>query len=98
MMTGVEKVTGTSGTLEQAVSQQQAKRKGFVDTLTQAIGQVDQNIKAADRAAEAFASGANGNIHEVMIMTEKADLSFRLASAVRNKLLEAYREIMRMQV
>jgi len=94
----VDTVTATSGTLEPATSRQQPKQRGFVDTLAQAIRQVDQNIKAADRASEAFASGANGNIHEVMIITEKAELSFRLASAVRNKLLEAYREIMRMQV
>ena len=97
-MSGVDVVTGISKTLDPSASRQQTKQKGFVDTLSQAIQQVDQNIKAADRAAEAFASGANGNIHEVMIITEKADLSFRLASAVRNKVLEAYREIMRMQV
>jgi flagellar hook-basal body complex protein FliE len=97
-MRGVERVTGTSGALEPAASRQPAKQKGFVDTLAEAIRQVDQNIKAADRAAEAFASGANGNIHEVMIIAEKAELSLRLASAIRNKLLEAYREIMRMQV
>lgn len=97
-MRGVETVTGASETLGAAATRQQAKQRGFVDALAQAIHRVDQDIKAADRAAEAFASGANGNIHEVMILTEKAELSFRLASAVRNKLLEAYREIMRMQV
>ena len=97
-MKGVETVTGVSGNLGPAATRQQAKQRGFMDALAQAIDQVDQDIKAADRAAEAFASGANGNIHEVMIITEKAELSFRLASAVRNKLLEAYREIMRMQV
>lgn len=97
-MRGIDALTGTSGTSGPTASRQQAKQEGFVDTLAQAIRQVDQDIKAADRAAEAFASGANGNIHEVMITTEKAELTFRLASAVRNKLLEAYREIMRMQV
>jgi flagellar hook-basal body complex protein FliE len=97
-MRGVEAVPGTPGNFDSEAAHHQTKQKGFVDALSQAIRQVDQNIKEADRAAEAFASGASGNIHEVMIITEKADLSFRLASAVRNKLLEAYREIMRMQV
>ena len=97
-MRAVDPATGAPGTPAATALRQEEKQRGFVDTLAQAIHQVDQDIKAADRASEAFATGANGNIHEVMILTEKAELTFRLASAVRNKLVEAYREIMRMQV
>ena len=95
-MKGIEGVNRAMAKLEQPGSKARQKQEGFMDTLAQAIRRVDQDIKAADRAAEHFSSGANGNIHEAMIITEKAELSFRLVSAVRNKLVEAYREIMRM--
>jgi flagellar hook-basal body complex protein FliE len=42
--------------------------------------------------------GEQGNLHEVMIALEKAKLSFELILAVRNKSLEAYQELMRMQI
>ena len=97
-MKGIEGITTAGATFGPAGSGKQQKQQGFVDTLVEAMRQVDQQIKEADRAAEAFASGASGNIHEVMIAAEKAELSLSLASGIRNKLLEAYREIMRMQV
>lgn len=97
-MSGIDRIANVGAVIGTGSYKKQEKQEGFVDILGKAIHRVDQDIKEADRAAEAFASGANGNIHEVMIVAEKAELSFRLASAVRNKLIEAYREIMRMQV
>ncbi len=47
---------------------------------------------------EKLQSGESKNIHEVMISMEKADISMRLTVQMRNKVLEAYQEIMRMQV
>ena len=52
----------------------------------------------ADRGAKELLAGRNKNIHETMMSIEKADMSFRLMMQVRNKVIEAYREIMRMQV
>jgi len=43
-------------------------------------------------------AGESKNLHETMIAMEKADISFRLMMGVRNKIIEAYQEIMRMQV
>jgi flagellar hook-basal body complex protein FliE len=45
---------------------------------------------------ESFANGMDGRIHEIMITVEKADISLKYMVAVRNKLIEAYKEIMRM--
>ena len=73
-----------------------AGQKGFQDTLGSLISQVDSQIKEADRKAEDFATGKKYNLHEIMIAAEKADLSFRFLLQVRNKLIEAYQEIMRM--
>jgi flagellar hook-basal body complex protein FliE len=69
----------------------------FADTLGQAIGAVDQlQLRADDQAAQ-VASGA-GNLHEMALSLEKADVAMRLAVKVRNKLVDAYNEIMKMGV
>jgi flagellar hook-basal body complex protein FliE len=52
----------------------------------------------AGRLEEAVANGQNANIHQAVIAGEKAGLSFKLLMQVRNKMVEAYQEIMRMQV
>lgn len=72
--------------------------ESFVETLKSFTRQVDREIREANQKMEAFAAGSGMDLHDVMIATEKADLSFRLMLQVRNKLLEAYQEIMRLQV
>jgi len=52
----------------------------------------------ADAAIKAAASGENTDIHDTMIAIQKADVSLKLMMEVRNKLLEAYQDIMRTQV
>jgi len=97
-MAGVDPITGRAGQSTLTSSRKQENEGDFATTLEQAWHRLDHELKAADQASEAYAAGSGGDIHEVMILTEKADLSFRLATAVRNKLLEAYQEIMRIQV
>ncbi len=71
----------------------------FGDTLTQALGDAGKAEKAADDAAAKFAAGDPGTgIHEVMIAAEKASISVRYAVTLKNKLLEAYRELMNTQL
>jgi flagellar hook-basal body complex protein FliE len=69
----------------------------FSNELGKAIGEVDRLQVAADQQANAVAHGA-GNLHEMAIAMEKADVSMRLAMRVRNKLVETYNEIMRMGI
>ena len=71
---------------------------GFADTLRDAIGQVDASQKAADGQIEAFVAGEQENLHEVTIAMNEARLHFQLMTEVRNKSLETYQELMRMQV
>ncbi len=52
----------------------------------------------ADRAIQTLATGESKGLHEVMIAMEKSSISFQFLAQVRNKALEAYQEIMRMQV
>lgn len=70
----------------------------FAEALSGSIAQVNQAQLNADHAAEQVAAGETKNLHEAMIKIEEADISLRLLVQVRNKAVEAYQEIMRMQV
>lgn len=72
--------------------------KSFADTLKDAVNSVNEAQKIADVKAQEVATGKNHNIPEVMIAAEKADISLKLMVQVRNKIIEAYQEIMKMQV
>lgn len=69
----------------------------FADALGQALAQVEGLQQAGDAQAAAAAGGA-GNLHEVALALEKADVAMRVAAKVRNKLVEAYQDVMRMSV
>ncbi len=70
----------------------------FADTLAQSLDKVNTMQKQADVAIQDFVAGDTRNIHETMIAVGKADLAFRLTMQVRNKIVEAYQEVMRTQV
>ena len=70
----------------------------FGAALLKSISEVNQSQINADKAAEQIAAGDTKNLHEAMIKLEEADISLRLMVQVRNKAVEAYQEIMRMQV
>ncbi len=69
----------------------------FADALGHALGDVDRLQVDADRQAQAVALGG-GNLHETAIALEKADVAMKLAVKVRNKVVEAYQDVMRMSV
>ena len=52
----------------------------------------------ADNEIQALAAGKNGDLHKTMIAMEEADVSFQLLMQIRNKIVAAYQEIMRMQI
>jgi flagellar hook-basal body complex protein FliE len=81
-----------------ATGPRQPAAGGFGKMLGDAIAQVNQNQLQADQAVEKLQTGEARNIHEVMIALEKADISMRLMVQMRNKVIEAYQEVMRMQV
>ncbi|MFO7830745.1 MAG: flagellar hook-basal body complex protein FliE [Desulfuromonadaceae bacterium] len=71
---------------------------GFSDMLADAVSQTNEAQLDADKAAVALQTGKAENLHEVMLGMEEADISMRLLVQMRNKALDAYQEIMRMQV
>ncbi|HDH56979.1 MAG TPA: flagellar hook-basal body complex protein FliE [Bacteroidetes bacterium] len=70
----------------------------FSETLEKFVQDVNALQKDADEATQRLISGEAKNIHEVMLAMEEANTSFQLMMEMRNKILEAYREVMRMQV
>jgi len=65
----------------------------FADTLTDALSEVNKMQLDADKAIEELVTGKSKNIHETMIALNKAELAFKLTMQVRNKVVEAYKEI-----
>lgn len=76
---------------------EQVDGEGFGATLKSAIEKVDAMQTQADVEAQKLAGG-EGNLHETMLALEKADISMKVAMKVRNKILDAYNEVMRMPV
>ncbi|MHC5067486.1 MAG: flagellar hook-basal body complex protein FliE [Planctomycetota bacterium] len=74
-----------------------ADGKTFADTMAEFVDQVDGAQKQFDQAIEAVERGETDNLHQAMIAQNQAQLSLRLAAEVRNKLVEAYRDVMRTQ-
>lgn len=70
----------------------------FGETLKGLVESVNQQQLSSDRMAARFASGEVENVHDAMLAMEKASLSFQFLVEVRNKLVEGYQEVMRMQV
>lgn len=70
----------------------------FGSLLEQAIDTVNDMQTRADRLTERLATGEVGDIHQVMIAVEQVNIAMHLTMQVRNKIIESYQEIMRMQI
>ncbi|HPM77670.1 MAG TPA: flagellar hook-basal body complex protein FliE [bacterium] len=70
----------------------------FNEVLKKAIAEVSGLEKDADRQVLELAAGKATNIHEAMLALQKADISFKMLMEIRDKIISAYNEIMRMSV
>jgi flagellar hook-basal body complex protein FliE len=70
----------------------------FKQLLEDSVNQVNNLQTQADTLAQQMASGKADNLHEVMLALNKASLALEFTIQVRNKVIEAYQEIMRTQV
>jgi len=70
----------------------------FGDVLKEAISQTDQLQKQSNNEIGKLMAGESQDLHATLIAVQKADLSFQMMMQVRNKIVQAYQEIMRMQV
>jgi flagellar hook-basal body complex protein FliE len=68
------------------------------DSLVSTLESLNDRMKANEAATEALARGNADNLHQILMRSEQTRLDFELLLAVRNKVLDAYQELMRMQV
>src|SRR5512134_1404610 len=71
---------------------------GFQEVFAGAVRNVEAFGQAASASVERFLSGEGGELHSTILATQRAELSFELFLQMRNKVVSAYQEIMRMQV
>jgi flagellar hook-basal body complex protein FliE len=91
----LEKVAKQQGSL---VQKQEPEGPDFQKILNDAIKSVNTQQKDAIQVEDDFAAGKISNIHDAIITAEKASMSLTLTLEVRNKIVDAYKEIMRMQL
>jgi len=96
-MDGIRGLDGLSLPEPTGAPDRAAGGPGFSEMLAGAIEKVDALQGQADGEAQRLALGA-GNLHETAIALEKADLALRVLTKVRNKVIDAYQEVMRMSV
>ena len=94
---GIDALVGTKNSIGSS-EPMRSTGPGFGELLKQAVESVNHMQHESGRLEDAVARGENANIHQAIIAGEKAGLSFRLMMQVRNKLIEAYQEVLRIQV
>ena len=72
--------------------------ESFQNFLQNAISNVETSSRQADAAVSNYMSGGNQEVHSMVLATQNADLNFEMFMQVRNKVVSAYEEVMRMQV
>jgi flagellar hook-basal body complex protein FliE len=70
----------------------------FGNLVEKFLGNVNQNREQTANSVRDLAMGKTDNLHEIMLQAAQSDLSFRLVLEIRNRLTDAYQEIMKMQV
>lgn len=80
------------------IGENSAKIETFQETLNGFIKNVNDLQGEAGRSVERLLTGEIKDVHDVMIAVEKAGTSFELMMEIRNKMIEAYHEVLRMQV
>ena len=96
--TGKTSAGGKSDAMGSAGLVEGGDGKSFADTLKDAVGQVNTLQKDSDKQAQMLATGKTTDIPQVMMSAEKADIALRLMVQVRNKVIDAYNDVMKMPV
>lgn len=89
---------GGPGQAGESSSVHESQGGGFLEALEKSMEGVNAEQLQADASIKDLVAGKSKNIHETMLQIQKADLSLKTMMQVRNKILEAYKEIIRMQV
>lgn len=90
---GIEEIGKGAGGTEEA-----GDSKSFGQMLIESMAKVNSLQQEADVAMQKLASGESKNLHETLLAVEKADIAFKTMNQVRTKVIDAYQEIMKMQI
>ena len=69
----------------------------FENILTKSLKEVNSGLINANSSVKSLVAGKTENIHETMIQMQRASISFQMMMEVRNKLVDAYKEIIKMR-
>ncbi len=89
---------GLTGSLEPQPSPTSGSAAPFAHVLQDMVGEANQALNHASDTSTAFARGEQNDLHGTMIALNQANIRLQLVNETRNHLLEAYREVMRMNV
>ena len=90
--------TGQVESTQSTLASGSVQGAGFGDVLNQFVGEVNQKQLASSQAVNDLISGKEIPLHQAMITMQEAGVAFQLMVEVRNKLLEGYQDLMRMQI
>ena len=71
---------------------------GFANWVEQEMSSLNTQLVSAEQGIQKLATGTAENLHEVMLQLEQARMAMQVAAQVRSRVLEAYQDVMRMQV
>ena len=97
-ITGAGRANGLDALLPTSGAQPADGAGSFVDAIGDAFSKLNTQLTTADASMASFASGGSADLHTVMLQMQEASLGLKMGLQVRDRLLEAYHEIMRMQV
>lgn len=94
----IGRIQGVGAVAQTGASVAAKPATGFADLLGKAVGQLQSVTDNADSKVNAMATGQDVDLHDVMLAVETESLAMSLATTVRNKAVEAYQEVFRMQM
>jgi flagellar hook-basal body complex protein FliE len=89
---------GTAGKSDAPAAVGGTEKGGFSNLLQRAVSEIDGKMQTAQSEQAKVLTGESTNLHQAMISMQEANVAFTLMVEVRNKLVESYQELMRMQV
>ena len=93
----MNQTAAVDGKVASSLSKTAKPASGFGQTLVDSLKQVNELQNTKTDMVESFAAGQTQNVHELMINLQKAGLAMQMTTTVRGKVIEAYRDLIKMQ-
>jgi flagellar hook-basal body complex protein FliE len=94
----ISSLTATTSIGTETIAPSSGSGGDFRDILSSAIQEVEGARSSANQSAQQFLSGEGEDLHSTILASQRADLEFQMFMQVRNKVVSAYQEIMKMQM